>query len=539
MFWRCILELLRKKVDSGYKRAESGVLSGALSLTVSTVIVKILGLIYKIPITRFLGEEGMGYFNSAYTVYGVFFLLCTAGVPKAIMLHLLDKDMTDRDRGRIIRITMTAFAVLGTAMTLIFVMLSGAMSHIIGSSGARYTMIAIAPSILFISIGGVLRGLLTARMKLLSVAASQMIEGVGKLVLGLLFAYHGIRIGMTTELLSAYTILGVTLGSVLGFLYLYVASGAGRVLRERADDRIGFVRSISLLKKILSISLPITFSALVMSMTGIIDLVLVMQRLADIGYTELEATALYGNYTTLALPMYNLVISVITPISVAFLPVFVCSRSREDRRNEGEALRSALELTALLCAPMVVGVLTYPREILNLIFGGIGVFEGTLLLELLIPGAIFMSLLLIANSMLEARGDVRAPLISMLVACAVKFVLTYVLTGNAEYGIAGAPIGTVSSYAVALFISARRLSKKHSVKLPIIVTHFMPYLNAILSVLLSRRIFEIMREWRGDGVALLISIAFTAVVYALLCLFCGVISKNKIKKMANYTKMTA
>lgn len=524
-----------------HRNKESGgnsVLGAAFSLTVSTIIVKVLGLIYKIPLTRFLGEEGMGYFNSAYTVYGVFFLICTAGVPKAVMMHLLDKDATVAHRSRVMRIALFAFLTLGAVMTVIFASLSGAMAHLIGSDSSRYTMLSIAPSILFISVGGVLRGLMSAEMKLLNVAVSQIIEGVGKLALGLLFAYHGIRIGMPIQLLSAYTILGVTLGSVFGFIYLYLTSGVFRMLRENRG-KIPFSDAICLLRRILSVSLPITVSALIMSMTGIIDLLFVMQRLAGIGYTELEATALYGNYTTLAVPMYNLIISVLAPISVAFLPIFIRSSVTEDAQLAHGSLKSSLDLTALVCAPMVIGIMAYPHEILSLIFGDIGINDGAPLLLLLMPAAVLMSILLIANSFLESRGDVRAPVFAMLIGCTLKLIITYFMVGNAEFGISGAPIGTVVSYGVSLFIACRRLVKKHGVYLPIFRTHFMPYLNAALSVMLSRRIYGIASCTIGEGISLLAAIAFTAVTYMLLCIFCGVINKKKIKKVANYTKMTA
>ena len=524
-----------------YKNKENGgnsVLGAAFSLTVSTIIVKLLGLIYKIPLTRFLGEEGMGYFNSAYTVYGVFFLTCTAGVPKAVMMHLLDKDATDTYRSRIIRISIYAFLTFGGVMTVLFASLSGAMAHLIGSDSSRYTMLVIAPSILFVSLGGVLRGVLSAEMKLLNVAVSQIIEGVGKLALGLVFAYHGIRIGMPLELLSAYTILGVTVGSVFGFIYLYITSGVFVSLRK-SREKIPLRDAISLLRKIFSVSLPITLSALIMSMTGIIDLLFVMQRLAGIGYSEIEATALYGNYTTLAVPMYNLIISVLTPISVAFLPIFIRSHVKEDIQLRDSSLKSSLDLTAIICAPMVIGIMAYPGEILSLLFGNIGISDGAPLLLLMMPAAVLMSLLLIANSLLESRGDVRAPVFAMLIGCILKLVITYFLVGNSDYGISGAPIGTVVSYGIALFIAVRRLVKKHGIHLPILRTHFMPYLNAMLSVMLSRRIYSAAVGSVGENVSLLIAVAFTAVTYTLLCVFCGVISKKKIKMVANYTKMTA
>jgi O-antigen/teichoic acid export membrane protein len=76
---------MTKKQD----RRKNGIIDGAISLTLSTMVVKVLGLIYKIPLSHLLSDEGMGYFNSAYTVFALFYLLCTSGVPKAVMIIII------------------------------------------------------------------------------------------------------------------------------------------------------------------------------------------------------------------------------------------------------------------------------------------------------------------------------------------------------------------------------------------------------------------------------------------------------------------
>ena len=163
------------------KNNGQGIIGGALSLTLSAVIVKLLGLIYKIPLSNMLGDEGMGYFNSAYTVYAFFYLLCTAGVPKAIMILVSEAKARGSkiEEQNIVRIATRAFLALGTIATAIFILFAAPLADLIGNSSSRATMIAIAPSIIFISLAGVIRGCLNANMQLLDIAVSQIIEGVG------------------------------------------------------------------------------------------------------------------------------------------------------------------------------------------------------------------------------------------------------------------------------------------------------------------------------------------------------------------------
>ena len=190
----------------------SGIIGGALSLTLSAIAVKIIGLIYKIPISSVLGDVGMGYFNSAYTVFAFFYLLCTAGVPKAVMILLSEaraRNNTDEENA-ICLCAVKTFSVIGIVTSVIFLLFAAPISFLIGNTGAFFTMLAIAPSLFFVSVSGVLRGIHAADSRLGMVAVAQLLEGGCKLVIGLLLAMVGMMLGLALEIVSALSILGVT-----------------------------------------------------------------------------------------------------------------------------------------------------------------------------------------------------------------------------------------------------------------------------------------------------------------------------------------
>ncbi len=515
-----------------------GILGGALSLTIATLIVKILGVIYKIPLAAMLGEEGMGYFNSAYTVYAFFYLLCTAGVPKAVMI-IVSEAMTKKP-GReyeIANVATRAFGLIGVIVTALFLVLSEPLSGLIGNSGARATMLAIAPSIIFIAIAGVVRGLLNARMRLVEVAVSQIVEGIGKLVLGLIFALVGHRMGLPLELISAFTILGVTVGALIGMIYLLYAAKTKNT-GENRRQKISRADKKSILKRIFSISLPITFSAAVMSVTNLIDLSLIMRRLEGLGYSEAEAGALYGNYTTLAVPIFNLAVSIITPISIVFLPVFTKAKVRDDRALLDRSVNSALEMSAMLTAPLLIGVTVYSEELLDMLFGSMDLSVGAPLLCLLIPSIAFLSPLLIINSALESMGRVRTPVIAMLVGSGLKLAVSYVLLGNSDFGISGAPIGTVISYAAALCVSLTVAVSSCDLRPALITTALVPYLLALISVFLSRGLYGLLLQSLPETAALLLTVVACALVYFCSLWLSGRISLSKLSEMSKYTKFS-
>ena len=509
--------------------------NGAFSLTAAAVILKIVGLIYKIPLQSLLGDEGMGYFNSAYTVYSLFYLICTSGVPRAITMLVSRAAASGESKGFVLRCAKSTFFIIGLLGSIIFALLSGQISELIGNGEAAATMLAVAPSVLFVSVAGVYRGYLTAGMKMLTVAVSQIIDGVGKLAFGLILAYYAASLGYSAAMISAYTILGVTLGSFLSLVYLWICSRSisepRNVGTEHSSTRGHIIRSI------FAISIPITVSSAVMSIGNLIDLGMIMRRLSALGYGSSEASRIFGNYTTLAVPMFNLVIALVGPVSVAYLPLFASARRREDKSALEDGLRRALSLSAFLCAPMVLGIAVFSREILELLFPSADIALGAPLLSLLMPAAALMSILLIVNTALEADGRVKAPLCSMIIGSAVKIVVGYIMLSYPKFGISGAPVGTVLCYASALVTSIGILEGKSKIKAPIFTTHIIPYLNAFISVSVARSLSESLPPSGNGAVSLVISILVCGAIYLLMSLFTGCIDRLKMPNIAKCTKM--
>ncbi len=517
----------------------SGIVGGTLSLTVSAIIVKIIGLIYKIPISSLLGDEGMGYFNSAYTVYAFFYLLCTAGVPKAVMILVSEaKARGENDvEERIVSVASRLFLLIGGGVSILFLIFSAPIATLIGNSRAFATMLAVAPSIILVSLSGVLRGFLSANARLGDIAVSQVIEGAGKLVLGLIFAMVGVRLKLSLEILSALTILGVTFGALFGLMYLLACLKSAKK-KEKAEQKRIFLNNKTIIKRILSISIPITFSAAIMSITNIIDLGLIMRSLIKVGFSEESASALYGNYTTLAVPMFNLALSVISPISVAFLPVFTRCFVAKKFDDLKKAEKTAIEITALICAPMMIGLMTYSKEILAMLFKNSEINTGAMLLCLICPAILFSSLLLIVNTLLEAYGKVRAPLISMGIGSIAKIGVSYYLITRTDMGISGAPIGTVVSYGTALLVSIIIYGSSFKKRISLFEGCILPHFNAFISVMLSRIIFERLNLMVPETPALVLSILLAALIYLMISGITGVLKPKKIGEMAKYTKLT-
>lgn len=510
---------------------------GASALAVATVVTKILGLLYKAPLSRILGDEGMGYFNSAYTVYTFFYILCSAGVPKAITIIISENDAKNRranEKG-IIRSALLAFLLLGVTLTALFIGFSDEICGIIKNNGALLTMLTIAPSILFVSLAGVAKGYLNGNSRLVPLAVSQLIEGSAKFFLGIAFAIIGARRGMPLPLLSAFTVLGITLGSIFSALYLLIC--AKRVIPR--DAPVYRNNPVGIVKRIFKIAFPLTLSAAVMSISNMVDLVTIMDRLHAIGYDEASASALYGNYTTLAVPMFNLIVALVSPFFIAALPMLSRSYSSNDRQSfEGE-LGIALKKSFFIAVPSCFAFIFYSKEILSIIFEREAAELGAPLLTFLAPSLIFLTGQSIINTALEATGHYKAPIITMLIGVVPKLAASYFLISNEAVGIAGAPIGTVLCYASGFLASVLILYTQTDLHAPVFRELLRPFAASVGAAAISELLKNCMTEKLPELAFSVITVIIFGFLYLVFYAFSLVWNRNKWNYLSKCTKKSS
>ena len=504
-------------------KEKNAIIEGALSLTIATMIVKILGAIYKIPMSYVLGEEGMGYFNSAYTVYSLFYLLCTAGVPKSIMIMYGEAEAEGKRKKLIIVTSLVFFTIIGITTSILFAILSYPLSSLIGSPNAYVAMLFISPSILFSAVSGVIRGYFSAKTKFIHVAVSQIVEGAGKLVFGLILAISASKSSASLSMVSAFAILGATLGSLLSLIYLLFNAKIEKS-NDKYQQKVKFNESVRIIKRIISISAPIAVGALILSITNIIDLGMVMVRLRSLGYSENLATALYGNYTTYAAPIFNTIISLFTPLTIAFMPTLI--KERHNRKRFNDILRDEIDISYFVFVPLTIGVCVYAEEILMILFANNGIFLGSRLLIYLIMSIFFLIPLSILNCAMEAVGEEKVTMISMFVGGILKVVVGYILIGNQNFGILGAPISTLVFYITAFITSVIYACKRKKINIPFITPLALPLANSFISIYAIYAIYLYISTKINWVISFILAVIMTIIVYFVLNVLEGDLKKK-------------
>ena len=531
------LEIREKSQERG-----DGFTSGVLILTLSAVIVKIIGLVYKIPMLTLLGSEGMGYFNSAYEIYTLFGVVSTAGLPVAMSVMIsrarCGGELTEK---KIFSISFRLFAALGALGALLMLALSPLFSRMLGGDKAIFCIVAISPTVFFICVTSVYRGFFQGLGRMRQTAISQVIEAVLKLALGLTFAYIALRCGYRVEVIAAFAVIGLTLGVAVSALYLalsrraYGRASAGMIGQSElnggnfaaVDDK--FSRRL-VYRRLFMIAVPITLSSAVMSVTKIIDMTVILRRLQDIGYTGSEAFSAYGGYTTLALPIFSLAPALISSVALPLVPSLSSRVAMGDRDGQVALIGDALKLTSVVAMPISLGVCFFSREILSLIFHGqdeaIALCAPLLsMLALSIVPACFIT---VEGAVLQAYSRAGLPIISMLAGSCLKLVCAYFLIGNPAVSIAGAPISTFLCDILINLINLSFISRCLPRDLPI-GTIMKPFSAAFISVTASRLALSALTARFGESSLItLATIAFCAAIYLPISILLGAIGKDDL-----------
>lgn len=473
---------------------------GAAILAMGILVVKVIGLFYKIPLVNIIGSEGSADFNNAYNIYSVLLTISTAGLPVAVSKMVSEANALGRQNQvhKVFRLSLAAFLTLGVVSFLIMYFgseqLAGMMHDSLAAAGIR----ALAPAVICVGCLSAFRGYAQGHGNMTPTAVSQILEALCKLVIGLGLAYWLVRAGQPSHVAAAGAITGVTVGTILALAYMIFNFVSTR-MREEKDTQDAPDSARRILSTLMKIAIPITISSSMVGIVTVIDSALVQgqiqkvlisdpdswalyQQVVDFapleaardawqqavssgaaaeavsqlyGAVELAAEnisrSLYGNYSG-ALTIYNLPLSLMAAITASVIAAVSAALARRDRRGAARITGSALRITALLAFPMGVGLFVLGTPIIRLIFPELDASVAGPLLSTLGIASIFVCLMLVCNSVLQAHGFINLPVVIMALGGVVKIVTNYNLVAVPTIGISGAPVGNVLCFGLCMVL---------------------------------------------------------------------------------------
>ncbi len=564
------------------QRKNQTLLNGALVLSLATIIVKVIGVIYKIPLTQMIGTVGRGYFDSAYSLYVPIYTISMAGLPVAVS-NMVSKELAlghFRDVKIIHKVAKRLFLIMGILGTFAMLIMAYPYAASAKNMDILPAVFVITPSIFFCCVMSSYRGYYNGLSNMTPTAVSQVFEAGGKLIFGLLCARFAISYGWSrfeegltvygrevaneTEALSAIfpyaaagAAAGVTLGTVMGLIYLLI-------MHKISGDKITKTELASAPKPqkagavaggLIKFAIPVAISSLVFSVTNLIDSITIQNRLETMVVNNLDfirnlysaelvgildadiKNFLYGAYS-MSLDFRNLIPSITMTLGISAIPTLSAAWAVRDKRKIKVSIESVMRVTMLVAMPCGIGMGVLAQPILSVFYGGDAAAANGVPIAAPVLTAYGFTIFLMALSqpmtnMLQALNKTKIPLISLTIGAISKLVANFIFVSIPQLNVNGAIIGTVLCYVVVVAINMVAIVRTARVKINIMSVFLKPIFSGALCGVAAYTSFGLCNRFIPDFslksiFCLGISIGFGGLVYVISILLIKGIAKDDI-----------
>ncbi len=559
------------------KMQHQSFLHGALILTVSMIIVKVIGAVFKIPLNAVITEDGMGYFNTAYAFYSPLYALATAGFPIAVA-RMVSENYTlgrFRDVRTIRRAATRIFLVSGSVGTVVMWIGAGPFLAIANNDGAFPAMLMLAPAILFSCLNSIYRGYYNGLRNMYPTAISEIVEALVKLLIGLTGAWLVVSMAISEferagtvfggavasldhakaaalPYAAAAAIFGVSLGSALSFGALVL------IHKIKGDDispkQLHYAPPSHTMHytivKLIKVAIPVGIGALAVNIASALDALFLQSRMTDLVAThaaellemyegmittvtmenpqERLSNYLYGCYGN-ALTVFMLVPTITQAFGTSALPNVTDAWTRGDKKDIKSNIESVVRITALVSIPAGLGIAALAGPITQILFSGsTGAPITARVLMVLGPAAIFASMSTPLISMLQAVGRVDVPVKIMVGSLAVKVILNFVLAGIPVINVVGGGIGTLVCYLMQVVLCMLALCYYTKVSISLVSTFVKPAVSSLLCCVTAFLVHALLDLFLPNVIATFVGIAAAGCVYVVALLLLKAIHRSDV-----------
>lgn len=564
------------------KKNGQNFLEGAMLLTLSTLIVKVIGALFKIPLANILGGVGMSYYVSAYDIFTPIYSMTATGLGIAASRLVAEQAAVFGAEGgrEVLRASRRVFLLLGLLGMGLLLALAPAFARTINNPGATLAVCAIAPAVVFSCISAVYRGYFQGMTNMIPTAKSQVLESLVRLTAGTALSY-GVTLFLRRRYLETGAVLGrsfATLDEASLFLFRFSAAAAiagvtastmagalyirGRYRQETRGLHHSRKRETAspkgLVLRLLQIAIPISLSTLVVNLTSVIDLMSVMNCLktaiASDGaairqmYDGLIPAAvtndllpeyLYGSYSGLAFSLFNLAPAITAALGVSALPAVTRAFAGGNREQLAETVNSVLRIALLTALPAGLGLSVLSGPILRFLFPA-RLMEAAIItpvLQVMGISTILVAVTTPVNSVLQATGHERLALGMMLTGAAVKLFTNYRLVSRPELNIRGVPYGTLLCYGLILLVSLGFLRLGVGIRLKFGQVVAKPLFCALLCAGAAYSSYYLLFSSVSASMRLLAAIALGGAVYLTALLLTRTLQKSDLEMLPNHEKI--
>ena len=517
-------------------------LRGAAILGIAGLLVQVMGAIFRIPLGNIIGDEGMGYYQTAYPIYVFLLVFSTNGAPAAIS-KMTSERVAMGNHGEAFRVFKLSFLlmfVLGVVAASIFFFGAGPIVTLLKNPGAYYAMISIAPALLFVPIMAVFRGYFQGLQEMEPTALSQLAEQAVRVAIGLSLAIVLLPKGL--ELAAAGATIGTSIGPIIGVLVLFIIYQRKKhSIKEniRKDEKAERESAKKILSTLAAIAVPITIGVSILPIMNIVDVVIVMRRLQDIGFSLDQANALYGQLTGMAGPVINIPMALALSIALSMVPAVAAASSTKDTAFLNTNVKLGLRTAMMIGVPCTFGLMCLSKPIMLLLFPlqAESATSAAPSLFILSTGIIFLAVAQTMAGILQGLSKPYTAVVGLGLGVVAKCVITYILTGIPALNVQGAAIGSTAAYAVISIYNVMAVKKETGVAFDVKLSIVKPLAAGIVMCIFVLPVYYFCAPVIGNSLSTVGAIGIGALVYGVMLLKTGAIAAHEIKLLPKGEKL--
>lgn len=428
------------------KRKKNNLIGGALILGAGAFITKLLGAIYRIPLTNMLGSVGLGLYQMVFPVYSLLLDFSGASVPSALSKLIAGSNEREKGATNYLKSSLLLLFILGSLGTLLMGLFSSLISRFQGNPDANFAYVSLAPSVLLVCLISCFRGYFQGFMDMKPTAVSQILEQVIKLIFGLIL----VKIFLPDiKRAVAGATFAITISEIIALIYLFfvykIRKNKQKLQIKKGIDGFSFYA-----KNIIKTTIPLTLIGITLPISHVIDTFLTVNLIS--GYRT-DATALFGIFSGAVITVIHLPVSVCYGLSAVSIPAISSAKDENEQKIKAKKVLLLTFFASLIC---FLGCLIFAPLIVNLLFHSLKADEKILTVKLLrmaSPCIVLLSMVQTSNAVLVGKGKTYLPVFSLFIGVMVKTILSVVLLKNPNVNIYGAPISLIACYFTVCLVN--------------------------------------------------------------------------------------
>ncbi len=540
-------------MSEGKQKKNSGFIIQGIILASASIVVRIIGLIYRIPLTNILGDEGNAFYSNAFEVYNIALLLSSYSIPLAVS-KLVSARVGRGEKSNAFRVFKGAFAfaaVIGCFVAItVYLGADFIAGNLMKMNMSSYALKVLAPCLFIVAILGVMRGYCQGMGTTIPTALSQIFEQIINAIVSIVAASYLFRVGLEVakgngeELLgAAYGAAGGTTGTVAGamtallFMFFVFFLYRKTIKRQQHRERHIPKESYSDIYKVLVLTIiPVVMSTAIYNINSIIDSAFYNNIMSMQGHSEQAYAELWGMYSGKYKVLLNVPLGVASALAASVIPSLTTAVAAKDRVGVHKKIDLAIRFAMLIAIPSCIGFAIYASPILQLLFNDSSKTPAYIL-SLGSLAVVVFCLSTITNAILQGINHMTTPIKNALISLGIHLVVLVILMVGFKWNIYAVVISHIVFGTCMCILNARAIRRVSKYKQEWRKTFVMPFLASLIMAAISMLVFYVIKIVIPIKIATMIAFIIAGGVYGIALFVTKAVTEEDVYAMPKGTKL--